>query len=450
MQTNVFQRAVLLLAGLCLLCPLPPASAQQGGGGGQGQMPGGILIRPGGLIDHTATIAFPAASLRERRQLAETMLSESLRKPSTRRSVSLRRLDQQLTTLLADAKPLPPEIRFLAGLTRIDEVFIDGTADIVISGPAEGFAPAAGRRVTGLESGRPVLCLDDLLTALRAPEILEHCGCSIDPNPERLAESQAWLRANSAPATLQVARARMDHMIRLMGPWQVTTFGVPEDSRMSLSMVEADYLMKRLAIGVERSGTGGLKTTLQLAKPGDNMMRRWWFAGSPDYLSCSTDRSLWLLSGPRFQLLAQEELMAADGTLFDAENLQGSSEEFAGLFNERREELVKKHPAFADLQNLFDVLITAGLMRDALDNGRLSWTPQVLTTAEQLPTFSYPVPRETLPLLNTRQAPGGPLIGAFSGGVVLRVRSLLGEAGTVLREPERRGAKFGDGEWWVE
>jgi hypothetical protein len=453
MQLHLSRLSVLFLSGLCLLLSASPAIAQQGGGGqggGGGQFPGGILIRADGLIDRAATGTVSAAALRQRRRLAEKTLSESLRTPSARRSLSLRRLDQQLSSLLADSKPLPADIRFLAGLTRIDEILIDDTGDIVISGPAEGFAPAAGGRVTGLESGRPVLCLDDLLTALRAPEVPERCGCSIDPDPERLAESQMWLQANSAPATLQVAQARMEYMIRLMGRWHVTTFGVPEDSRISLSMVEADYLMKRLAIGAERSGTSGLKTTLQLAKPGDNMMRRWWFAGAPGYINCSEDRSLWLLSGPRFQLLAQEELMAADGTLFDAENLQGSSEEFARLFNERREELVKKHAAFADLQNLFDILITAALIRGAMEDGRLSWTPEVLTESELLATASYPVPRETLPLLNTRQSPGGPLIGAFSGGVVLRVRSLLSEAGMIVRAPERPGAKFGDGEWWVE
>jgi hypothetical protein len=242
----------------------------------------------------------------------------------------------------------------------------------------------------------------------------------------------------------------MEQMIRLMGRWNVTTFGVPEDSRMSLSMVEADYLMKRLAIGVERAGVGGLKSTLQLAKPGDNMMRRWWFAADPGYLSCSEDRSLWLLDGPRFQLLAQEELMAADGTLIDAENLEGSSEEFARLFNERREDLVKKHAALADLQNIFDVLVTAGLLREALEAGRLTWAPEVLMTDTLLTPASHVVPRETLPLLNTRQTPGGPLIGAFSGGVVLSVRGLLNAAGAIVRESGSRGADFGDGEWWAE
>ncbi|MFM7036755.1 MAG: DUF1598 domain-containing protein [Planctomycetaceae bacterium] len=455
MRRDVCWWKICILAGLCVCSLVLPATAQQGGGGpggggGGGQLPGGILIRADGLIDRAVAAPISAAAMRQRRQQAQKTLPESLRKPAERRSVSLRRLDAELSRLLTMSKPLPPEILFLAGLTRIDDIVFDATGDLVISGPAESFAPAAGGRLTGLDSGRPVLCLEDLLTALRAPEILERCGCSIDPDPQRLAESQAWLRANATPATLPVAQARMEQMIRLMGRWNVTTFGVPEDSRMSLSMVEADYLMKRLAIGVERAGVGGLKSTLQLAKPGDNMMRRWWFAADPGYLSCSEDRSLWLLDGPRFQLLAQEELMAADGTLIDAENLEGSSEEFARLFNERRAELVKKHAALADLQNIFDVLVTAGLLREALEAGRLTWAPEVLTSDTLLTSAGYAVPRETLPLLNTRQSPGGPLIGAFSGGVVLRVRGLLSEARAILRESGSREAAFGEGEWWAE
>ncbi|MEY3174044.1 MAG: hypothetical protein RLZZ436_1958 [Planctomycetota bacterium] len=453
MRCDLSRWGLWILAGLCLGGLAVPAAAQQGGGGpgggGGGQLPGGILIRADGLIDGAAA-SIPAAGLRQRRQQAEKLLPEALRTPSVHRSVSLRRLDVELSRLLADSEPLPADIRFLAGLTRIDEIVFDESGDVVISGPAEGFAPASGGRVMGLETGRPVLCLEDLLTALRAPEILERCGCSIDPDSARLAESQAWLRANATPATLQVAQARMEHMIRLMGRWNVTTFGVPEDSRMSLSMVEADYLMKRLAIGVERSGVGGLKSTLQLAKPGDNMMRRWWFTAAPGYLSSSADRSLWLLSGPRFQLLAQEEIMASDGTLIDADDLRGSSEEFARLFNERREELVRRHAAFADLQNLFDVLVVAGLLRGAIEGGQLSWTPQVLTSEGLLSTAGYVVPRQTLPLLNTRQSPGGPLIGAFSGGVVLRIQKLLSEAATAVREPQRSGGEFADGEWWTE
>jgi hypothetical protein len=360
----------LLWAGLASCCLGQQGGGGAGGGGqGGGQLPGGILIRPGGLIDRAPLVSPAGISQRARRQQAEKALSAELRVSSERRTVSLRRLDEELLRHQTEATPLPPEVRHLAGLTRIDEIRIDESGDVLLTGPGELFAPSVGGRLTGLDSGRPVLCLEDLLAAIRTEEILDRCGCSIDPDPERLAESQAWLRQNSSPATLQIAQARLENMVRLMGRWNVTTFGVPEDSRLSLSMVEADYLMKRLAIGVDRSPVGGLKSTLQLAKPGDNMMRRWWFAADPGYLACSADQRLWVLGGPRFQLLAQEELLAADGTLIDSDHAKGSSEEFARLFNERRAELARRISAFADLQNVFDVLVAAAIFRRVMDGG---------------------------------------------------------------------------------
>lgn len=423
-----------------------------GGGAGGGQLPGGILIRADGLIDRALAAPLPAGAARARRQLAEKNLSAEIRTMSPRRTLSLRKLDETLAKHAAESTPLPIEIRQLAGLTRIDEIQIDATGDLLITGPGEAFAPGAGGRLTGLESGRPVMCLEDLLVALRTPEILERCGCSIDPDPQRLAQSQAWLQQNSSPATLPVAQARMENMVRLMGRWNVTTFGVPEDSRMSLSMVEADYLMKRLAIGVDRAPVGGLKSTLQLAKPGDNMMRRWWFAAAPEYVTCTADKQCWALTGPRFQLLAQEELLASDGTLIDTDHAKGSSEEFARLFNERREELARKVAAFADLQNLFDVLVVAAIFHETVqpsgENPR--WVPQVLTNPDLFQPISYTVPRETLPLLTTRQAPAGPLIGAFSGGVVLQPKQMLNAAmaapGTAVPIP----IVIPEQNWWTQ
>lgn len=440
---------------LCLLLIPDAARAQQGqggGGAGGGQLPGGILIRADGLIDRALAAPLPASAVRARRQLAEKNLSAELRTSSPRRTLSLRKLDEALAKHAADSIPLPIEIRHLAGLTRIDLIQIDDTGDLLVSGPGEAFAPGAGGRLTGLESGRPVLCLEDLLVAFRTPEILERCGCSIDPDPQRLAQSQTWLQQNSSPATLQVAQARMENMIRLMGRWNVTTFGVPEDSRMSLSMVEADYIMKRLAIGVDRAPVGGLRSTLQLAKPGDNMMRRWWFAAAPDYLSCTADRQSWLLNGPRFQLLAQEEVMSSNGTLIDSDHAKGSSEEFAGLFNDRRDELAKKIPAFADLQNLFDVLVVAAIFQEVVqpDSDSPRWAPQVLTSPHIFQPISYAVPRETLPLLTTRQAPAGPLIGAFSGGVVLKPRQLLRGTRTAAGSESLLPIVISEGAWWTQ
>lgn len=116
------------------------------------------------------------------------------------RKVSLKLLEQEIANQLKSGTALRDDIRYLAGLTRIDFVIIanDGQ-DIVIAGPAEGFASIQGGRMVGVETGRPVLCLDDLLVAFRSASEQPAVGCSIDPDPQRLNAATQWLKQNASP-----------------------------------------------------------------------------------------------------------------------------------------------------------------------------------------------------------------------------------------------------------
>jgi hypothetical protein len=446
MRTATFVSAAILLLVFLPVAAFAQGGGNQGGGnqgggnqggGNQGQFPGGILIRPSGLIDQAVITPGAGTALQKQlRMAAQRTLAADLNRPSELRKVSLRDLVAEIARRFAAGEPLSSDIRFLAGLTRIDFVFVtDEGQDVVIAGPAEGFASIAGGRCVGVESGRPVLCLDDLLVALRDPVERRSgvrgsggrgaIGCSIDPDPQRLSESMRWLKQNSSPATIDVARARLQRMVAMQGLWNVTTFGVPEDSRMAVAMVEADYLMKRLAIGVDNPGVKGLKSSLALAAPGDNMMRRWWFAPRYDSIERNADATAWHLSGPRLQLFAQEELMDAGGNLIDANSVQGSSEKFAVLFNDRIEPLVQRILAFADLQNIFDILVAASIIRDSQQRETLHWKPDFLTDEAKIATTSYTTPRETSPMLNVRSSGASLIIGAFTGGVSFRPDRLL-------------------------
>lgn len=420
------RNSLKVLAAFILLGAGSPMALGQGGNT-PGNSPGGILISPQGLIQQALAAPInPAPPSRQLREKALTALPETLRQPAEIRLLSLRSLDSQLATLTAAGTPIPAELRYLAGLTRIDAIMLSpDNTDLILAGPAEPFAAVRGNRMVGLHSGRPVLCLEDLLAAFRDTDILDAAGCSIDPDSERLAAAHNWLARNSAPATVAVAKARLEQMVRLQGRWNVTTFGVPEDSRMCLAMVEADYLMKRIAIGADTTGIRGLKSSLALARPGDNMMRRWWFAPAPGTLTVSADRSSWTLLGPRLQLFAQEEVMDDNGNLLDISTKHGSADEFAALFNRHLPELTQKIPAFADLQNILDVLAAVAVCRELQAAGTLQFQPQMLDDPAVLPGRSWPVPRETLPLLTSRSASAGLILGAFSGGVTFRSRQLV-------------------------
>lgn len=146
--------------------------------------------------------------------------------------------------------------------------------------------------------------------------------------------------------------------------------------------------------------------------------------------------------------------MDANGNLIDSDSAKGSSSEFAQLFNLHIDQLVEQVPAFADLQNTFDLLITAAILRDSISNGTLSWTPSILEDADALPTARYIVPRESPSLLKTKSGRGGVVIGAFTGGVNFPARQILRNAGSAVASdkarvhaPPSREAFLPD-QWW--
>ena len=117
--------------------------------------------------------------------------------------------------------------------------------------------------------------------------------------------------------------------------------------------------------------------------------------------------------------------MDASGNLTDADFSQASSEKFAKLFNERISELTRRVPAFADLQNMFDILITAAVIRDCQQKSTLHWQPRALIDDSRLPTAHYVAPRKTTPMLNARSSGASLVIGAFSGGVRFQSQHVL-------------------------
>ena len=168
-----------------------------GGGGGAGQV-AGVEVDAGGVL-RMKVVSDPTGQLmREKMQAAAANLDRNLMKVSELRKVSLNRLDAAIRQKLNRNEPVTEEIKYLAGLTRLQHVFFfPDTKDIVIAGPAEGFAADPTGRVIGIQTGRSVLELQDLIVALRAfpPSGRQNTvmSVSIDPTKEGLTQMQQFL-----------------------------------------------------------------------------------------------------------------------------------------------------------------------------------------------------------------------------------------------------------------
>ena len=148
-------------------------------------------------------------------------------------------------------------MRNLAGLLRVHYVFLyPDSKDIVIAGPAEGWINDGFGRPVGLSSGRPVIRLEDLVVALRAfppaGTATRLIGCSIDPTKEGLAAMQQFLRQIGSTATPNDTQFIVNGLQSSLGPQTVSVNGVSPKTHFAMVLVEADYRMKLIGIGLEK------------------------------------------------------------------------------------------------------------------------------------------------------------------------------------------------------
>lgn len=472
-RIQVLQIVMIFIVALTLM-PTGTAMAQQNGfggggfggggqgGGGQGggiQAAGGITIDGEGVFSTAKAKVLSQEVARKRMQaLAKDYLSEDVSRSSPLRKVSLVRLERAIAEAIEKKNSPNEEMQYLAGLQRIDFVFVfPETNDLVIAGPAGPFAPDPTGRVTGLNNGRAVLRLDDLMIAMRTAEKTSHWGCSIDVVPERLAEMQKFLKQNSGAGTANAAQQKFQQMQKILGNHDVTVTGVPNDTHFAQVLVEADYHMKLIAIGLEDPHVPGIKSHFALIQPGGNTLERWWFTPLYDAFQTSGDGLAFEFAGQRCQLLTQGEQADAAGRRSDAAFTRQSTQVFAKQFTEKFPELAKQMPVFSELQNLFDLaVLTALIKREGLAQ-KANWEPNLFLDDQRAPVLRGPVPKHTKTVLNMKMSNRGVAIALLSGGVVIDSQQILQKSAASMQissEVSNRRVKesppmsLEDKRWW--
>lgn len=394
----------------------------QGGGFGQGGV-GGIAINADGVVAPVFQKAVASKLAQKRLEaFSKKNFPADLNVPSEMRMISLVRLEQACQEFADEKKHVTPEIQYLAGLQRIDYVFVyPETGDLVIAGPAEGFAPNELGRVVGVSTGRPPVRLDDLIVALRTVRQTGEIGCSIDPTPAGLRAFNEYIRKNSTPATTSVIQQRFRQMALALGRQKVSVFGVPGDSHFAQVLVEADYRMKLMAIGLEKPKLKGFLSHLKVIRPGQNTYQRWWFTPLYDAFQQSEGGDAFAFAGQRLQLMAEEEHVSAAGIRTSANNSAVTTQKYAQQFTKRFEELSKVVPVFAELQNITDLAVLAALMEKKQLAQKASWEMSLFLDETRTPLVKRNVPKEVQSVYGTRLA-GRLILGIVAGGVELSPR----------------------------
>ncbi len=435
-----------------------------GGGGGLGSAAGaaGVVIDASGVL-RTQRVADAGLSVAKRRAAAASLPAD-LRTRSPLRKVALSRLEAEVARSAATGAAVPDDVAKLAGLTRLQYVFIypgdgNGPGEVVIAGPAEAWIADGTGRVVGVETGAPTLLLEDLAVAVRAfrpgQPTDQALGCSIDPTQEGLAALQGHLRKlgriNPQASVDQIVAG----MRQALGPQMIRIDGVSPASHFAQVMVEADYRMKLIGIGMERPPVK-MSTWIELASSSSvaaNALQRWYFV--PDYqcLRVSEDDLAIELVGRGVKLVGADEVVLPDGRRMSADRADRASKTFTDTFTKKYAEIAARSPVYAQLRSLVDLAVAAAYLQQHDAYGRTGWSASGLLDESVCPVEQLVPPSQVEPAVHAVWK-GSRLLTPIGGGVTLEPRRaldppnlIMDEEGTVGRA-HAAATSLPAGRWW--
>jgi Protein of unknown function (DUF1598) len=380
---------------------------------------GGVSVNVDGVLklqDSTDKEKLLAA-----RRQAFQAVPGNIQEPAKLRSVSLRKLEQAIYHCARNGQPLPDAIRYLAGLQRVQYVFVyPDQHDIVLAGPAEGWKLNAEGEVVGNVSGRPVLQLDDLVVALRGADQARNGGmtCSIDPTPEGLQRVSALLSKQTAVNdNVEKISAALE---QASGPQKITLHGLPEDSRFAQVLVTADYRMKRLGMNFEASPVKGMPSYMELVSPNVHAVQtpRWWLAPKYDPLATDGEGLAWEIRGPGVQCMAEEDFFSG-GQRQQSAKASPAAQKWADSMTEHYEELAEKDAIFGDLRNCMDLAVVGALIQKENLLDKVDLHLPYLLNDKMLATTVYNPPKQVDSKVSFVKK-GKNFVLSVSGGVALQ------------------------------
>ncbi|MFM7207291.1 MAG: DUF1598 domain-containing protein [Planctomycetaceae bacterium] len=467
-------RALLAGAVACLILSGAPSRGQFGGGGGGGQAVGqggqgqggqggsnstninlgsgggavasaaaGVRVDAQGVLRSQALPGGAALTVQQRKAAVEALPGD-LRKKVPLRKVALSRIEQALAKHAADGRGIPDEIQKLAGLTRVQYVFVypaegDLPGEVVIAGPAEPWFVDATGRVVGAETGSPTLLLEDLATAIRAfnpghPQD-RLVGCSIDPTKEGLAALQAFLKRTGNVNPQAGADDLVAGMKQALGDQTVSVQGVSPATHFASVLVEADYRMKLIGIGLEPPPVK-MPTWIDLASRGAtaaNALQRWYFVPDYECVRIAEDDLAIELVGQGVKLCGADEVVRADGSRLSSARADQASLGFTQAFTKNYAAIAARSPVYAQLRNMIDLVVAAAYMQEHDAYGKAGWGATMLASEGSYPVERLPPPERAETAIHAVWKKNR-LLTPIGGGVEMHPRMALAPTNLLMDE----------------
>ena len=358
----------------------------------------GVIVDADGVL-RKKEFPDPTGQLtRDRLLAARANLDRRVARSSKLRKVSLNRLEAVVKANLEKRLPPSDEMQHLAGLTRVQYVFYyPDTKDIVLAGPAEGWGADLSGRVCGIETGHAVLELEDLVVALRAfPPSGQKTSvilCSIDPTPEGLAKVRAFIKSIGPLESPDQADMIVDGLRTSLGFQNIRVEGVPVNSHFAQVLIEADYRMKLIGLGMEKPSVK-MASFVDKAHPtsNGNSLQRWYFI--PDYqcVRVAADSLGMQLVGAGVKLVDEDEVINADGSRKVTGKSNKASKAFVTTFTKNYTAIAERTPVYAQLRNCIDLAISAAFIQQQDYYAKAGWRMSTFANEAAIPVATLNVP----------------------------------------------------------
>jgi hypothetical protein len=294
------------------------------------------------------------------------------------RAISLR----QVSADLAAGRPA-----VLDKLTRLDGYIVDAeNRDIILWGLSE--------------PDQPNLFIEDFVVALRAAHgkygVLRD-GVNWITNPVISIDPVAAVTRQIAPLNLRTSEGQARFRQICATPQTVRVEGMPRNTRLAKSLVDADYRMKMV-------GQGSVTLPIQDGFPSHWQVRLQKWKDSVDRRQSGGHEShtrFWFQSGrfthqaneegdtiflDRAQVVLNDEDEAVSGNKLDATGrVDAITRAFCCAWSARMDDVYKSEPIWRDMHNIFRHFSIARIMKDLGAIGRANFDAQVLLERYEVP-----------------------------------------------------------------
>ena len=242
-----------------------------------------------------------------------------------------------------------------------------------------------------------------------------------------------------------------------LGRQVVSVRGVSPNTHFAGVMVEADYRMKLIGIGLENPPVK-ITSYVRRASPSRvsrNALQRWYFVPSYEAIRTSDDGFAVEFVGTGVKLVNANELVRPDGARASSTKANRASRMFVESFTRRYPELARKVPVYAQLQHLMDMLFAAAFIQQQDFYAQAEWSMDVFGSEQLMPVEIYAAPKQADTAVNAIWK-GNVLMTPIGGGVHIDARYAISSenirpdldrsvAGARERLTER---VLAEGRWW--